>query len=103
MFATSATMMFLEGEQSGPSFLPILGAMALIWVFIVILPARKDKKRKAEMMANLKKGDRLLFQNGLVGKLVTDKGTTLVAECQGSKFEILKDQVVRVLDEKSES
>ncbi len=102
MFATPfANLPFLEGSGSNPLFL--FGMLAIVWIVIIVLPMRKEKKRKAAMMANLKKGDRLLFQNGLIGKLVTDKGQSLVAESNGSKFEILKEQVVRVLDEKSES
>ena len=81
---------------------PLIIGMAAIWIFIFIIPMRKEKKKKAEMMTNLKKGDRLLFQNGLVAKLVESKEKTLIVDSHGSRFEILTDTLLRVIDQKND-
>ena len=81
---------------------PLIVGMAAIWIFIFIIPMRKEKKKKADMMANLKKGDRLLFNNGLVAKLVESKEKTLIVDSHGSRFEILTDSLLRVIDQKND-
>ncbi len=75
-------------------------ALAAVWIFILVIPMRREKKKKAEMMDSIKKGDRLLFTSGLVGKLVENKVETLIVDSHGSRFEILTNTLVKVLDQK---
>ena len=75
--------MFLAAGGFDPMLLLLIMGVFLV---IVILPARKEKKQKAELMENLKKGDRLLFSSGIVGKLVENKSETLIIDCKGSKL-----------------
>ena len=82
---------------------PLIAMMAGIWIFIFIIPMRKEKKKKAAMMEQMKKGDRLLFTSGLVGKLVENKNETFIIDSHGSRFEILSNTLVKVLDQKKDS
>lgn len=79
--------------------MPLVAIMA-VFLFIVILPMRKEKKKKAELMESLKKGDRLLFTSGLIGKLVENKTETVIIDSKGSKLEILTSTIVRIIDSK---
>jgi preprotein translocase subunit YajC len=48
------------------NFLPIV-AIGLVFYFLVIAPANKQRKKQTEMMSALKKGDRVLTTGGIYG------------------------------------
>lgn len=87
-------------QQEGPSFLWLAGALVFIWIFLVILPGRKEKHRKSEMLNNLTKGDRVLLQAGCVGKVVTTKDEFVTVDFDGSRIKFLRNTIVQVLDDK---
>lgn len=47
-------------------FLPIV-AIGLVFYFLVIAPANKQRKKTQEMLSSLKKGDRVLTTGGIYG------------------------------------
>ena len=49
-------------------FLPIL-AIGLVFYFLVIAPANKQRKKQQEMISSLKKGDRVLTTGGIYGTI----------------------------------
>jgi len=59
---------------SGPGSIIIqLVPMILIFAiffFLLIRPQQRDRRRKEEMLANLKKGDRIVTAGGLIGTVV---------------------------------
>src|SRR5688572_27133958 len=66
-------MLVLALLQSGDAttalianLLPIL-AIGLVFYFLVIAPASKQRKKTAEMLSALKKGDRVLTTGGIYG------------------------------------
>jgi len=42
----------------------------LIFYFLLIAPARRKQKKHAEMLGNLKNGDRIITQGGMYGTVV---------------------------------
>ncbi len=48
--------------------LPIL-AIGLVFYFIVIAPANKQRKKTQEMLSSLKKGDRVVTSGGIYGTI----------------------------------
>lgn len=48
--------------------LPIL-AIGLVFYFIVIAPANKQRRKTQEMLGSLKKGDRVLTTGGIYGTI----------------------------------
>ncbi len=68
-----------SGGQSGggmsPDMLFMVAALIGIMYFVVIRPANRERKRQAEMMSTLKKGDRILLTSGLIATVaaLTDK------------------------------
>ena len=59
---------------SGPGSLIIqLVPMILIFAiffFLLIRPQQRDRKRREEMLAHLKKGDRIVTSGGLIGTII---------------------------------
>ena len=49
-------------------YLPII-AIGLVFYFLVIAPANKQRKKQAEMLSALKKGDRVLTSGGIYGTI----------------------------------
>src|SRR5688500_7319773 len=50
------------------NILPIV-AIGLVFYFIVIAPANKQRKKTQEMLSSLKKGDRVLTTGGIYGTI----------------------------------
>lgn len=64
------------GPNPMMSFVPI-GAMFLIFYFLMIRPQQKQAKEHQKMLDNLKKGDRILTNGGLYGIIVGFRGSDL--------------------------
>ena len=64
------TIALLQGPAGSGAFiiqiLPI-AAIFLVFYFIVIAPANKQRKKTQEMLSSLKKGDRVVTQGGIYG------------------------------------
>lgn len=56
------------GAAAIANFLPIIG-IGLVFYFLVIAPANKQRKKQAEMLSQLKKGDRVLTSGGIYGTI----------------------------------
>jgi preprotein translocase subunit YajC len=50
------------------NFMPII-AIGLVFYFLVIAPANKQRKKQQEMLSALKKGDRVLTTGGIYGTI----------------------------------
>ena len=61
------------GAASAPptwlNWLPIIGMVVIFW-FLIIRPQMKRQKEHQEKVAGLKKGDQVITQGGLVGKVI---------------------------------
>jgi preprotein translocase subunit YajC len=72
--ATSALLAFAPAGGEGSTnpillFLPYILIFAVFY-FLLIAPARKKQKRHAEMIGNLKNGDRIITNGGIHGTVV---------------------------------
>ncbi|MFQ5719930.1 MAG: preprotein translocase subunit YajC [Acidobacteriota bacterium] len=85
-----------EGARPGfPSVdLIMFGTIALIFYFLLIAPARKQRKQQNEMLSQIKNGDKVVTNGGIHGKIagVTDQIVQLrIAD--GVKIEINKSAI----------
>ena len=68
------TIALLQTKDAGGAMgmllnlLPI-AAIFLVFYFLVIAPANKQRKKTAEMLSTLKKGDRVLTSGGIYGTI----------------------------------
>jgi preprotein translocase subunit YajC len=56
------------GAAAIANFLPII-LIGLVFYFLVIAPANKQRKKQAEMLSTLQKGDRVLTTGGIYGTI----------------------------------
>ena len=65
------TLSLLQGAGSGlgPILVQVMpiAVIGLIFYFLVIAPANKQRRKTAEMLSTLKKGDRVLTSGGIYG------------------------------------
>jgi len=68
----------LGGMLSGP--IPMLVLMFVIFYFLLIRPQQKKAKAHKELLANLRKGDKILTNGGIYGRITGMDDTTLTVE-----------------------
>ena len=65
-----------------------------VFYFIVIMPAKKQQKKKDAMIAGLKKGDRIVTNGGIHGSVSTvEEQSLLVKVSENTKIRISKSAV----------
>ena len=69
----SGTLLLLAQASAQPSgialFLPLILIM-IIFYFLMIMPAQRRQKKVAEMLRNLKTGDKVITNGGIYGTIV---------------------------------
>ncbi|WP_031483530.1 preprotein translocase subunit YajC [Maridesulfovibrio frigidus] len=89
--------------QAGPagalgSFLPLI-LMFAIFYFLLIRPQQKKAKQHKELLAGLKKGDRILTGGGLYGRIVAVDGDELSVElAEGFQVKVDRGYVAGMAD-----
>lgn len=75
------------------SLFPIL-AMFVVFYFFIILPQKKRRKQHDEFLGNLKRGDQVITNSGIFGKVegITESFVTLEI-ADDVKVKILKSQI----------
>lgn len=65
-----------------------------VFYFIVIMPAKKQQKKKDAMIAGLKKGDRVVTNGGIHGTVATVEDTSLLVKVsENTKIRISKSAI----------
>ncbi len=86
----------MPSQQANPilSFLPLI-LMFVVFYFLLIRPQQKKQKEVAEMIKNLKKGDRVVTAGGLIGTVMALHDDYLVLKVgdQDTKIEVLRSAV----------
>ncbi len=80
------------------SFLPLILIFAIMW-FLLIRPQQKKVKEHQAMVAALRRGDQVVTQGGIVGKVVKvkDDGEIEVEIADGVRVRVIKNTVAQVL------
>lgn len=84
-------------------FVPIL----LAFYLLVALPQRREQSKRAAMLANLKKNDRVVTVGGIYGVVANvhreaDEVTIKVDESTNTKIRVTLGSIARVLSEESQ-
>lgn len=92
-------LLALQDAPSGPNPLIMLGGLAVIFWFVLIMPERKERKRKQAMIAALKKNDRVLTTGGMYATVaaVSDNDFTLRFDDSPTRVRVLKSSIASVL------
>ena len=100
MFATPAYAQAAGGAGGAfASFVPLILIFAIMY-FLLIRPQQKKVKEHAAMVEALRRGDQVVTQGGLIGKVtkVLDDGKLEVEIAQGVKVQVVKNTVAQVLN-----
>jgi preprotein translocase subunit YajC len=95
-----------QGQDSGQSPFGFLGMILLFFAVMYVMSIRpqqrKEKERKA-MLAELKKGDRVLFAGGLIGEIaqISDK-TAKIKVADNVRMEVARGAITAKIDTESD-
>jgi preprotein translocase subunit YajC len=102
MFATPAFAQ-AAGASANPAaalgqFLPLILIFVIVY-FLMIRPQQKKVKDHKAMVEALRRGDKVVTQGGIVGKVtkVLEDGEIKVEIAQGVEVNVIKATVVQVL------
>ena len=94
-----ASLMAPASGSSGSSLAILLfqfGAIILIFYFLLIRPQSMARKKHAEILASLKKGDDVTTAGGIVGKVKDIKEDRVTIESGTSTLVVERGRIVRV-------
>jgi preprotein translocase subunit YajC len=99
---TGSLFSLMAPQGSGSSGLTILlfqvVAIGLVFYFLVIRPQGQARKKHADMLAGLKKGDEIMTAGGIVGKVKDLKDDRVTVESGTSTLVIDRARIVRIGD-----
>ena len=101
MFVTPAFAQAAPGGAAGAftSFVPLILIFAIMY-FLLIRPQQKKVKELKAMIEALRKGDQVLTQGGIIGKIhrVGDDGVLDIEIADGVKVKVMKHTIVQVMN-----
>lgn len=75
------------------SLLPLILIFVVLY-FLMILPQQRRQKKHQQMIASLKKGDRVVFASGILGVITNVKENTfMVKVSEGTEIEVEKGAI----------
>ncbi len=82
---------------ANPMFL--LAMLVLFWVVIILPMGRRQKREQQNMLANLKRGTKVITSAGIIGTIVSVKETEdeITLRSEDARLKVLKSSVIRVL------
>ena len=82
----------------------MFGAVILIFYFLIIRPQRKRDKEAKDMLAAIKKGDKIVTIGGIRGTVAIVKENTVIIKVDdNTRIEFNKSAISAVLNKKEES
>lgn len=102
MFVTPAYAQAAGAAGAGSafaSFLPLVLIFAIMY-FLLIRPQQKKMKDMKAMVDALRRGDQVLTQGGIIGKVhkVGDDGVLEVEIAEGVRVKVLKHTIAQVMN-----
>lgn len=88
----------MNGGSAFAQFLPLI-LIFLIMYFLLIRPQQKKVKEHQAMVAALRRGDQIVTQGGIIGKVtkVKDDGEIEVELAEGVKVRVVRSTVAQVV------
>ena len=96
-------------SEGGPpgwfSFMPII-LLVIIFYFFLIRGKQKDQRKRKDMLAQIKKNDRVMTIGGIIGTVVSvkeDEVTLKVDETANVKLTFIRGSIQKVVTEQDSS
>jgi preprotein translocase subunit YajC len=82
-----------QGASALINLLPIVAIFAVFY-FIVILPHKKQQQRKQKLIAELKKGDRVITNGGIYGTVAAvEENALMLKVSENTKIRVAKSAI----------
>lgn len=94
-----ATLILQTGGGSGLALFIQLGLFLGILYFLLIRPQRQEQKRHREMVASLRKGDRVSTAGGLVGDIAAIQDDLITLKSGEARVIVERAKIARRLNE----
>ena len=86
------------GAAAFAQFIPLLLVFAIMY-FLILRPQQKKMSQHRAMVAALKKGDQVITQGGLIGKVVGVREDELDVElAQGVRVRVVRSSIAQVVN-----
>ena len=100
-----ATVLFASdtsGAQNYTSLIFFLGLLVIIWYLLIIRPQSRQRRKTQEMIANLKTGDRVVTNGGIVGTVAGFGNSTVYLQVATQvKIEVMRSAISGMQSEDS--
>lgn len=103
---TAATTSSTTGSTQGSMFTTLItfGVIILIFYFLIIRPQKKRDKEAKDMLASMKKGDKIVTIGGIRGTVAVVKESTVIVKVDdNARIEFSKNAISQILDKKPET
>ena len=91
-----------QGGYSGLINIVMFGSMFAIFYFLLIRPQAKERKKHDAMLTGIKKGDEIVTNGGLIGKVVHAEEKRLTVKTgENTRGTVDRGRVAAVIDAKS--
>ena len=79
-----------------------------LYIFLMVLPQRREQKKAQEFLSSLKKNDQVILQGGILATIMNvqkeqDIITVRIDESTNTKMRVLRSSVVKVVQDKGAS
>lgn len=93
-----------EGGNAGIVFMVQMVLIFAIFYFLLLRPQAKERRRHEEMLTKIKKGDEIVTNGGIIGKVVhvEDKRLT-IRTGENTRITVDRGRIATVVDVKGES
>lgn len=86
------------GAAAFAQFVPLLLVFVIMY-FLILRPQQKRMKEHRNMVGALKRGDQVITQGGLIGKVTDVKDEEVTVEiAQGVKVRVVRSTIAQVLN-----
>ena len=92
-----------EGGNAGTIFMVQMVLIFAIFYFLLLRPQAKERRRHDEMLTKIKKGDEIVTNGGIIGKVVHVQDNRLTIKTgENTRVTVDRGRIASVLDVKGE-
>ena len=91
-----------EGGNAGTIFMVQMVVIFAIFYFLLLRPQAKDRQRREQMLRELKKGDEIVTNGGIIGRVVHVEETRLTIRTgENTRLTVDRSRIATVVDPKA--
>lgn len=90
-------MIVLQAGSGGMVFAIQMVIIVGIFYVMFVLPQRKERKRHAEMLAALKRGDEVVTSGGLVGEILQLNDNLVTLKSGDARVQVERARIARLV------